>query len=63
MGTKISQLTTILTSQLTDDDVIPVVDLNPGGTPRTRKVSLTGLFDKAPVKSINGISTGDVSLA
>lgn len=63
MSIKISELPTITSNELSNDDVVPIVDLNPGGTPRTKKASLTDLFTRAPVKSINGITTGDVSLA
>lgn len=63
MSIKISELPEITAGQLSDDDVVPIVDLNPLGTPRTKRVNLTGLFTKAPVKSVNGLATGDVSLA
>jgi hypothetical protein len=63
MAVKISELPVITPEQLSDDDVIPIVDLNPLGTPRTKRINLTGLFTKAPVKSVNGLSSGDISLA
>lgn len=63
MSIKISALPEITASELSVDDVVPIVDLNPGGTPRTKRVDLTALFTKAPVKSVNGKATGDVSLA
>ena len=63
MSVKISQLPEITANELSLDDVVPIVDLNPLGTPRTKRADLTALFTKAPVKSVNGLATGDVSLA
>lgn len=60
---KISQLPNQSLSNVSDNDYIAVVDIPPSGTTRTKKMLLQDLFTIAPVKSVNGLDTGDVSLA
>jgi len=60
---KISELPNLTTGNVSNNDFIPVVDIPPSGTTRTKKMLLQDLFEIAPVKSVNGLTTGDVSLA
>jgi hypothetical protein len=60
---KISDLPSLTTGNVSNNDFIPVVDIPPSGTTRTKKMLLQDLFTIAPVKSVNGLTTGDVSLA
>lgn len=60
---KISQLPTQSVENVSDNDYIPVVDIPPSGTTRTKRMLLQDLFSIAPVKSVNGLTSGDVSLA
>ena len=60
---KISDLPSLTTGNVSNNDFIPVVDIPPSGTIRTKKMLLQDLFTIAPVKSVNGLTTGDVSLA
>lgn len=60
---KISDLPNLTTGNVSSNDFIPVVDIPPSGTTRTKKMLLQDLFTIAPVKSVNGLTTGDVSLA
>lgn len=56
---KISNLPALSASDVTNDDIIPVVD---GATSTTKKMALVDLFKIAPVTSVNS-KTGVVSLA
>ena len=56
---KISNLPALAPGDVTNDDIIPVVD---GSTSSTKKMALVDLFKIAPVTSVNS-KTGDVSLA
>ena len=56
---KISNLPALAPGDVTNDDIIPVVD---GSSSSTKKMALVDLFKIAPVTSVNS-KTGDVSLA
>lgn len=60
---KITELPLAVPSDLSDGDIFPLVDEPEGGTPRTKRAKLGDIFTIAPVKSVNGLTTGDISLA
>jgi len=59
---KISELPLIQLSEIDDEDFVPVVDVPPLGTSRTKRMRVVDLFSKAPVKSVAG-KTGEITLS
>ena len=59
---KISELPLIQVSEIDDDDFVPVVDVPPLGTSRTKRMRVSDLFQKAPVTSVAGKS-GAITLS
>lgn len=59
---KITELPGIGVPQITGDDIFPVVDAPDGGVPITKKLTVSNLFEVAPVKSVAGKNDGDITL-
>lgn len=51
---KITQLTPQGQTDVTGDDVLPIVDAPGGGVPVTKKVTISDLLTQAPVQSVAG---------
>jgi len=63
MGVRISELPKINESDITIDDIFPVVDNPDGGTKATKSLSVSDLFAVAPVKSVAGKTNGEITLS
>ena len=59
---KITDLPDIGIMHVTGDDIFPVVDAPGGGVPTTKKLTVSNLFEVAPVKSVAGKEDGDITL-